>query len=236
MRNAFTVLILSAMLALGISTAFAQPPVDGVYKTQDLDFLEGRYSISWPGANGYEDVGNVLNVESWDGATLGTEWRLYCPYIVNVFTLYYNDLGGGTVIAGYQIEYAGGAVWLDGSGPWGGGDASYSGLIQTHMEIRSVQIVAGTLTGLDSDHSTSATITGYPSDCVLFAIGNSAWIGDTPQHGAKPADYPAFLDGNCDPVGTDGHWGTATDLTLTVQGCAVSTQEQSWGSVKSLYR
>ena len=236
MRNAFTVLMLSAMLALSVSTAIAQGPQDGIYKTQDGDFLEGRYTVSWPGANSFEDAGNLINVESWDGAALATEWRIYCPFIATVNTLFYNDLGGGTVIAKYQIEYTGGSVWLSGAGPWGGGDAFYTGSVTTYMEIRDVQIIAGTLTGLNSNHNVAASIDGYQPDCVTFAIGNSAWLGTEATHGPKPATFPAYLDSNCDPVGTNGHWGTATDLTLTVSGCSVGTEDTTWGSVKSMYR
>jgi hypothetical protein len=236
MRNAFTVLLLSAMLALGAATVSAQPPQDGVYKTQDLDFLEGRYSIAFPGANTFLDAGNLINLESWDGSALGTEWRIFCPFIASVITLYYNDLGGGTISAGYLIQYAGGDVWLDGAGPWGGGDAFYTGTITHYSENRGVIIIAGNLTGLNSDHNLDADVDNYPSDCVGFVIGNTAWLGTTTTHGPKPADFPAFLAPDCSPSGTAGHWGTATDLTLTVSGCEVGTEEATWGSVKSIYR
>jgi hypothetical protein len=237
MRNVFTVVLLSAMLAGSVSAVYAQPPVDGEYKTQLGEFLEGRYSIAWPGGNGYEDLGNPIHVESWDGSALGTEWRIYCPIIASVVTLYNIPVGPGSYIASYLIVYVGGNAWLDGSGPWGGGDPSYSGVVSTYIETRSVQVVSNVLTGLNSDHAIEANIVGYPSDCVALAIGNSAWIGDTPQHGAKPAGYPAYLDpGTCLAGGTQGHWGTATDLTLTVQGCEVGVEESSWGSVKARYR
>jgi hypothetical protein len=237
MRNVFTVFVLSVMLVMGVSAAYAQPPIDGTYETQLGHFLEGRYSVSWPGANGYEDNGNSINVESWDGSALGTEWRIYCPIIANVQTLYNIPVGPGSYIASYLITYVGGNVWLDGAGPWGGGDASYSGVIGTYVEARQIQVTSNVLTALDSNHNLDANIVGYQSDCVAFAIGNSAWIGDTPQNGAKPADYPAFLDpSDCTGSGTAGHWGTATDLTLIVQGCEVGTETTSWGAVKAKYK
>jgi hypothetical protein len=238
MRNAFTVLLLATMLVVGTATAFAQsnPPLNGTYKTEDLDFLEGRYSVSWPAGNGYEDLGNLIQQESWNGVALGTEWRIYCPFIANVIQLYNVPTGPGTYIAGYQITYTGGTVWLDGAGPWGGGDPSYTGMITLYSEIRSIQVVSGTLTALNSNHNLEALVVNYPMDCMQFAIGNTAWIGDTPQHGAKPADYPAFLDDACDPNGTAGHWGTSTDLTLIVEGCLVGTEEATWGAVKARYR
>lgn len=237
MRNAFTVLLLATMLVVGTSIAYAQPPVDGVYKTQDLDFLEGRYSVAWPAGNGYEDIGNVIHQESWNGAALGTEWRIYCPLIANVLLLYNVPTGpAGTYIAGYQITYTGGTVWLDGAGPWGGGDPAYTGMITLYSETRSIQVVSDVLTALNSNHNLEAQVMGYAADCMQFAIGNTAWIGDTPQHGPKPADYPAFLDSGCDPTGTAGHWGTSTDLTLTIQGCLVGTEETTWGAVKARYQ
>lgn len=238
MRNVITVFLLSAMLAMGVSAAYAQPPVDGTYLSDPAGpFLEGRYSISWPGANGYRDPGNILNVESWNGSALATQWRIYCPIIISSTELYKIPTGGpGTYIASYLITYVGGNVWLDGAGPWGGGAPSYTGVIDTYIEVRQVQVVSDVLTGADSNHNLSAHILGYPADCVAFAIGNSAWIGDTPQHGAKPAGYPDYLDATCAPAGTSGHWGTATDLTLIVQGCEVGTEATTWGAVKAIYR
>ncbi len=236
MRNVFTVLLLSAMLAMGVSAVYAQPPVDGVYKTQDGDFLEGRYSVSWPGGNGYEDTGNLIHLESWNGAALGSEWRAFCPFVISVTTLFNIPTGPGSYIARFLIQYVGGSVWLDGGGIWGGGDPSYTGTIDSYIEIRDIQVVGNVLPALNSNHNLAAQITGHPLDCLAFAIGNTAWIGDTPQHGAKPADYPGFLDAACAATGSAGHWGTATDLTLTVEGCFVGTEETTWGGVKARYR
>lgn len=240
MRNAFTVLVLSVMLVLGVSAAYAQAPLDGTYKTQDNDFLEGRYSIAWPGGNTYQDANNLLHAESWDSnnGALGSQWKIVCPYIVSVQMLYHvvpNPADPTSYVEGWLVTYAGGTVWLDGSGPWGGGDPSYTGNITSCVSTRGLTVTSGNVVALDMNQSMSADIVGYASDCVTFGIGNTAWLGDTAQQGPKPADFPAFLDSNCDPNGTAGHWGTATDLTITVQGCEVGTEETSWGAVKSLY-
>ncbi|HEU4366577.1 MAG TPA: hypothetical protein VFT13_14065, partial [Candidatus Krumholzibacteria bacterium] len=58
--------------------------------------------------------------------------------------------------------------------------------------------------------------------------------GSSPN--AKPADYPDYRDANCNAGPTDGHWGDIRDLTVSVTGCAVSTEQSTWGGVKSLYR
>jgi hypothetical protein len=52
----------------------------------------------------------------------------------------------------------------------------------------------------------------------------------------KPADYPDYRDGACAAGPTTGHWGDFRDLTISVQGCAVSTEESTWGGVKAIYR
>jgi hypothetical protein len=242
MRRLFTILLLTVLLALGVTVASAQPPIDGTFKTQDGDFLEGRYSVSWPGANDYRDIGNRIHLESFDGS-LGTEWRIYCPMIAAVIPTYNNPLPfPDSYVAGFQIIYAGGFVWLDGgpvgptSPPWSGGDADYSGSINTYIESRGIQVLYGTLTGLNSNHAVTASVNGYSADCITWAIGNTAWLGATSTHGPKPADYPAFLDAACAGTLASGHWGTATDLTLTVNGCQVATEETTWGSVKAKYK
>jgi hypothetical protein len=52
----------------------------------------------------------------------------------------------------------------------------------------------------------------------------------------KPANYPTYNDAACNPTGASGHWGDITDLTLSITGCAVGTENKTWGGVKSLYR
>lgn len=233
MRITLTVLSLAMALVLGASLAQAQPPVNGTYKTLNGDFHEGRYSVSW--TNGAElQSGNVLDVESWDGSVLGTEWRIYCPIAVTETKLY-DSVSGGNGQQIWRIDYTGGTVWLSGTGPWGGGDPSYTGAVSSYTEVRTIQYVGGAVVGENSNHNVSAQLVGYSANCVAFAIGNTAWYGDT-NGGPKPLNYPDFLDSNCGPNGTLGLWGSATDLTLTVQGCVTPVQESTWGSVKARYR
>ena len=237
------VLCLTATVALGVTVAQAQAPVDGTYKTSNGDFLEGRSATSWvTPVNDPPQVGNVLHGQSWDGAVLGTEWEVSCPVVANV-TLLFDAVIGGNGHRAYLIAYVGGTIWLDGAGPWGGGDPSYNGVIDTYMETRTEQYADGNLVGANSNHNVSAHIVGYPADCVAFAIGNGVLIGDTDPNlipvtdtNVKPADYPDFLQANCAVGGADGHWGDLTDMTLTVQGCLVPVEETSWGAVKSIYR
>jgi hypothetical protein len=245
MRKLVILTMLAAMLAVGVSVVQAQPPVSGTYKTQDGDFLEGRSSTAWPSAaDARLTAGNVLHAQSFDGANLGTEWDLCGMMIVNVqliADLVFDGLNGQRI---YLVTYGGGTATLDGGGPWGGGDPQYDGIIDSYNETRTIQWANGKIVGANSNHNLSAHLLGYTSGCIAWAIGNGALVGDTDpasdpivyDPAGKPMDYPAYVDNACGaamPQG--GRWGTFTDLTLTVQGCAVPVENQTWGGVKKIY-
>jgi hypothetical protein len=233
MRNAILISILTVVLAVGAVSVLAGPPANGTYKSSDGDFDEGREASSWAAGGGYLSTGGVLHAESWDGAALGGDWKIVCPQVVAV-TLIADLTSGGNGQRIYKLDYAGGYIELDGAGPWAGGDALYTGIIDTYTEIRTVQYVGGAKTGAVSDHAVSAHLSGYPTTCMTWGIGNGAWLGESPT--AKPAGYPTWLDPNCGATATSGHWGPFSDLTISVTGCSVAAQEATWGSVKALYR
>ena len=233
MRNAILISILTVVLTVGAASVFAGPPLNGTYKSSDGDFDEGREASSWAAGGGYLSTGGVLHAESWDGVGLGGDWKIVCPQVVSVL-LISDTVAGGNGHRIYLINYAGGTVELDGGGPWGNGDPSYLGLIDTYTEIRTVQIVGGVKVGAVSDHSVTAHLQGYPETCMTWGIGNGAWLGESPA--AKPAGYPTWLFPNCAAGAPTGHWGPFSDMTISVTGCSVPTQEATWGSVKALYR
>ena len=235
MRNAILVSILTAVLVVGSASVYAGPPANGTYKSSSGQFDEGREASSWAaGGGGFTGVGNVLHAESWDGSTFGVDWKILCPQVTSVLVLL--DLvdanGNGQRI--FQITYAGGMIELGGTGPWAGGDAQYVGIIDNYSEFRTVQYQSNMVVGSVSNHNVSAHLQGYTASCITWGIGNGAWLGMSPN--AKPANYPDYRDGNCNPGPTMGHWGDFRDLTISVQGCAVSTEESTWGGVKSIYR
>lgn len=240
MRNAIVVSILAVVLAVGAASVYAGPPVAGTYKSTLGQFDEGREASSWAGT-GYLGNGNVLFAQSYAGGAPTTDWLIGCPYVVNVSLIV--DLvfaGNGQRI--YQITYAGGYVTLGGPGtPWDGGDPSYTGNIDTFAEIRTVQYAGGVVVGAVSDYAVSAHLQNYSSSCMTWAIGNGVLLGSTPAlsgvlQSVKPAGYPAWRDATCTVIGNTGHWGDVRDLTLSITGCAVSTERSTWGNVKSLYR
>lgn len=232
MRNAILISILTVVLVVGAASVYAGPPLNGTYKSTLGQFDEGREASSW--AAGFLGTGGVLHAESWDGSALGGDWKIVCPQVVSV-TLLVDLVFGGNGQRIYQINYTGGFITLGGVGtPWANGDPSYTGTIDTYIEIRTVLYSGGVKVGSVSDHSVSASLAGYTQSCMTWAIGNGVWLGESP--GAKPAGYPTYLDAACNSIAGPGHWGDIRDLTLSVTGCSVSAQEATWGTVKSLYR
>lgn len=233
MRNAILISIVTAVLVIGSVAAYAGPPASGTWTSTAGQFDEGRLSSSWAiGGPGFVGAGNVLHAESWDGATFGVDWKILCPVVTNVNLLVDLVDGNGDGQRTYQIDYAGGTVHLGGTGPWAGGDPVYVGLIGTYYEFRTVQYVAFAVVGSVSNHSVSASLQGYSQSCVTWGIGNSVWLGS----GGQQPGYPDYRDAACAHGPNNGDWGDVRDLTISVDGCPVSTEQSSWGAVKAIYR
>ncbi len=237
MRQSVMVIAVLAVVAVCHTGAFGQPPKQGTYKSLDLPggtFLGGRSSVSWMSSpDGRQTPGNVVHLESWDGATLGSQWSISCPMVVNV-QLLFDFVFAGTGQKAYLISYNGGTIWLNGAGPWGGGNPSYTATVTSYIETRTLEYAGGVLVGHDSNHSLSAQFVGYPTRCVDLDISSGVLVGDTDAM-AKPATYPSFLDPSCDATRTIGHWDDLTAITLAVIGCTVPSEQRTWGAVKSMY-
>lgn len=233
MRNSKLVLMMLVVLAATATAARAGAPFNGIYKSSDGDFNEGREGSWWRSGVDFLGIGNVLHAESWDGSTLGTDWKILCPEVVRV-TLIVDLTSGGTGQKIYQLDYRGGYLELSGSGPWGNGDALYTNLIDTYYEFRTIQYVGGVKVGSVSDHQVTAHTALYGQKCITWGIGNGVWLADS---AFPPVNYPQYRDTSCSPIPLKtGHWGDIRDLTLTIQGCTVSTEQSSWGAVKAMYR
>lgn len=249
MRNAILVSILTGVLVMGAASAYAGPPINGTYKSSLNQFDEGRATTTGGTFVGAASVGNVIYGRSFAGVAFTNDWTLGCATVASAVLIVPKFGATGQEI--WQITYAPGApVTLGGPGnPWNGGDAVYNGVIDTYTEIRTVQYVNNVIVGAVSDHSISAHLTGYTESCVAWAIGNGSLRGATPGGPAplfagpptlqnvKGADYPGFPAAGCalNTVGT-GHWDDIRDLTLSITGCAVATEQSTWGNVKAMYR
>ena len=236
MRVTVMVLILG-LLAVPV---LAGQPVIGTYFSFDMPggtFNTGHFSESWvdPGRDG--QLGNTINAQSWDGAVLGAEWKVWCPSI-QVPPVFVSDTrdGDGTGEVTWKTSYAGGHFFLSGAGPWGDGSQDYYGDIAFFNVTTTYQFVFGTLLGIRSNVTTSGQIDGF-TDCMEYTINNAAFFGNTDDVGPKPAEYPEFLDENCNTgVWMRGGWGSTTEIAIMIRGnCDVATQESTWGKIKSLF-
>jgi hypothetical protein len=226
-------------IAIGIP-ALAGPPANGTYKSTDIGgtMLPGRYSESWFPGNLV--VNNTLNEQSWDGFTLGTQWHWYCPWIVVPPVLLVDTVdGAGNGQKIWRVTYTGGYCWIDGAGPWAGGDASYMANITNWTAIVTEQYADSVEVGTVRNHNARAMFTGYSEKCMSLSISNAEKLGDT-TGGPLPANYPDFWNWvGCVDIGTagPGEWGDVDSITFTIIGCeTVATQPVTWGAVKGLYR
>lgn len=248
MRNAILVSFLTGVLLVGAAVVQAGPPLNGTYKSTLGHFDEGTATTK--SAGNFLAAGNVLYGQSYNGG-FTSDWTINCVTVSSAVPLGPPIGNSGNYL--YEITYTGGYVTLGGPGnPWNGGDATYTGIIDEFKEFRTIQVVAGTVRGWTSDYAIQAHIQGYSESCVEWAIGNGVLRGGTepqapkpfnrtvapsPIPSVKPANYPDFPGAGCvlGPNGP-GTWEDIRDLTLTIAGCTVATEQSSWGKVKSMYR
>lgn len=233
-------LLIMGLVLLVAGSAYAGPPAAGVYLSNDFGgtMLPGRFSESWvnPAAS-HGQIGNTLNAMSWNGAVLGSEWKVWCPSIVIPPVLVSDNRDpNGTGDVTYQTQYGGGLFWMSKNGPWGDGIADYTGVVQTFVVTTTYQYVFGQLLGIRGNVTMTAVFDGY-DNCMKYSINNTAFVNTTDMMPA-PADYPPFYDNNCATgTVTRGGWGTVTELALQIYGsCTVGAKDATWGVIKNLYK
>jgi len=245
MRNAFLISVLTGALVLSAAAVYAGAPLSGTWKSTNGDFDEGTATSKWA-AGDFLGVGNVLFGQSSSTGLFTNDWSISCPIVVSVLPL--SGPVGPTGNYTFLISYSGGYFYLGGPGnPWNGGDAVYTGIIDSYTEIRTIQTAGGKIVGAVSDHAVNAHLQGYPQTCIAWAIGNGVLRGgDAPSlplpfdygvlQSAKSSAYPDYHDSSCTPGNGPGHWDDIRDLTLSITGCTVATEPTTWGAVKSKYR
>jgi len=233
-----TAIVLLVSLVVTVP-ALAGPPANGTYKSTDIGgtMLPGRYTEYQPAsmAVGFD---NTVNEMSWDGATLGGQWWWYCPWVSMPPALVYDGVVGGNGQRIWTAQYSDGTCWLDGGGPWAGGDASYSAAIDTWTAIITETYSGGLRVGSVRTISASATFNGYNADCMSLEVSNTEMIGSTLLGHVLPVDYPDFWYWlPCASVGTagPGEWGTVEGITFSITGCTIPVEQTSWGRIKQIY-
>ncbi len=232
--------LVAALVPVLSSLALAASPASGTYNSADLGgaVLTGRGSQSWSApANAAQGAGDVIHSESWDGSTLGTQWRFACGVQSGPQGVQDNRVAGtGTVV--FTNTFAGGTFFLSKTGPWGDAVNDLTGTTGATHAIVTVQYVniGGNSTPVASRLNIDSNGQFDGSTCTLtFVIANGLGQGDTDSNPPKPATYPGFLDTACGATRIYGSWGDISQLTLRVD-CPVPARNTTWGSLKSIYR
>ncbi len=211
-------------------------PVPGTYHSTDLggQLLTGRASAWRTGIN--SGLPHVLHLQSWDGATLGTQWEVACAIETDPFDVQDNLDASGTGTIVYTSTFQGGGFVLHPGGwPWGDG----TGTLGTTTITATVQFV--NWVPVSSVANGNLTGTFDTGETLTFAIANGIGVGETTDLDptiTKPSDYPEFLDDTCGPAPADqqfGTWGTVISITMMIQD-TVSSDQENWGTIKALYR
>ncbi len=235
MRSALMILLTMCFAV----PALAGPPANGTYKSTDLGGAMdvGRYTEFWPTGTALS-IGNTVNEQSWDGMNLGAQWWWFCPYQIAAPTLLFDGVVSGNGQKIWRLNYLGGTCWLDGAGPWAGGDAAYMANIDAWSAVVTQSFSGGVLVGEVRTVNAQATFIGYNATCTNLQLSNTEKFGDT-FSGTLPAGFPDFWDyTSCIPAGTTGpgEWGSVGGITFTVTGCdVIPVEEKTWGGIKRLY-
>jgi hypothetical protein len=229
----------SALLILLLAgTALAGPPLSGAYKSVDIGgpVYVGRYTEGWAAGGGAIFAGATLNAESWDGATLGAQWKYWCGTQVSNSILLINTVDvNGNGNRTYMSTFVGGYIWLSGSGPWANGDPDYPGVIDNYAEFETITYQNWVPISAVTNVQAMAHFNNYPALCMTFYIGNGSRVATTDLGDPIPPNYPAFLDPACSPTETLGACWDFFTITLTLTNCAVGTEQSTWGAIKSIY-
>jgi len=234
----FGIAFLAFLILLPAGMTLAGPPLTGDYDSVDMGgpVFVGRYTEGWDAGGGAVLTGTTLNAESWSGSALGTQWRYWCSTEAGDAVMLTNTVNAnGNGNRTYMKTFSGGYIWLSGTGPWANGDPEYTGVIDSYYEFETIQYSNWLPIAAISNVQAIAHFDNYPEQCMTFYIGNGARIATTEIGEILPADYPDLLDPNCDPTRTEGAAWDFFNVTLSITGCQTSTEESTWGAIKSIY-
>ncbi len=224
---------IAAMILLVSANIWADCPIHpnpGIYRTANGSILPGRVSEAWCTIASPGVPGNTEDAQSWNGAALGAQWRVWGQSIgplgaqetardVDVY-------GNGWI--DYVTNYIGGQFWLSKFHTWSDGVNDLTGTITYFNVGVRVTLMGGQIVGATSN----VLLQGYFDDCPVctleYVITNAmlAWMPGWPD---MPANYPAF---QC-----SANMGELFDVCCIRASiyCPVGTEESTWGAIKSLY-
>lgn len=227
--------LVMSLVLLVATYAFAgcpHKPKDGIYSTNTGALIGGRVSEAYCTGVGPGVPGNMQNAMSWNGAALGTQWKIWGMAIDGAGAVetgrFFDAYGNGWI--DYVTNYTGGQFWLSGAGAWGDGLGDFSGAITYYNVGAKVSYVGWQQIGVTANIS----FTGVFNECdwcfIDYGIANSILVWKTGMP-AMPANYPPFL---CGANGGELH--DVCCVTFSIFCDITPTEETTWGAIKGLYR
>jgi len=207
-------------------------PIEGIYQTTNGTILSGRASEAWCTVASPGVPGNTENAMSWNGATLGTQWKVWGQAIdatgavlvgshVDQYGNGYND---------YVTSYVGGQFWLSKNHLWGDGTTDYTGTLTSYNVSARVTLFGGQIVGVTSNVHFTGVFDGCPN-CKLDYVITNAMLAWMPGWGIQPGNYPPLLCG-----ATLGELYDVCCIRAQISCTPVPVEESTWGTIKVLYR
>ncbi len=229
-----TLLLVAGAIVLFAAPAWTVCPVHpnpGTYSTYAGTIMPGRDSEAWCTGAGPGKPGNTDNAESWNGTTLGSQWRVWGMQIDangGVETGRNLDASGNGWID-YRTNYTGGQFWLSRSHTWSDGINDLTGAVSYFNVATRVTLVLGQIRGATSNIYFTGVFNECPACTLEYVISNAmlVWMPGWPD---MPANYPALQCG--------ASLGELFDVCCIQASiyCPVANGESTWGAIKELYR
>lgn len=223
----------AVLLSSGVFAACPNPPKDGTYSTYSGTMIGGRASEAWCGGAGPGQPGNTESAASWNGAELGTQWRVWGMAIDAtgaVETARFFDANGNGWID-YSTNYTGGQYWLDGDHIWGNGAGDFTGTV-TYFNVGARVTYAGwQAVGVTSNIFMTGVFDGCPGCSIEYAISNAMLVWRTGYPTAMPDGYPAFECG-----AAMGELFEVCCVLAKIHCVPIATESSTWGAIKGFYR
>lgn len=218
--------------ACAVSAQCAHQPVPGSYQTQNGTMIGGRASEAYCSGVGPGVPGNEQYALSWDGATLGAQWRLWGMAIdANGAVETARSINSsGTGWIDYVTNYVGGYFWLSGSHLWGDGLGDFTGTITYYNVGTKVSYYAWEVVGVTSNITLRGAFDSCPYCFIDYSIANAMQVWRTGE-GPMPANFPPFLCG-----ASSGELYDVCCLTLNIMCDPTAAESSTWGTIKGLYR
>jgi hypothetical protein len=235
MRVFKSISLAAAVLFVAVTVWAGCPihPNPGIYTTTNGSILPGRASEAWCDPlhlqPGYP--GNTQNAESWNGAALATQWRVWGQTIdaagAQETARSVDAYGNGWI--DYVTNYVGGQFWLSKFHTWSDGANDLTGTLTYFNVGARVTLIGGQIVGVTSN----VMLQGYFDDCPVctleYVITNAmlVWMPGWP---GMPANYPAYLCG-----ASMGELFDVCCIRASIY-CPVGAETSTWGAIKSLYQ